>query len=460
MRTIGLDLAVVGNHKAVVLDDATNSFVGHVMTVSSQPHDLDLLLGLARLGCPASPLRVVMEPTSWAWFPVAVYMSRHDVPVYLMKTQQVACLRKVYTGHAKSDRIDARVLARLPLVNPEHIHPLTLTDTDTLACQRGCRELDRLMRTITASRNRLQAIDRTVWLNLLPAVFPDEQSPALRWLRECWYNPSSIVQAGAETIAREWRASGRDLDDEGDWVPALVRVAQQVLALYGTDGRYLDLLRLQAEVQREQKALAQMEDQHHEVRLTIVRRLYRKIHRSRHLETIPGVGQDGAAVYASFIGDVQRFASLHDFRGWSGMVPNSKQSSTSEAKGLHITKAGPDLVKKFAYLDAEIARRWDPQIAAIYYDQMMHKGKHHTQAVCACATHLLDRVFAVLSEGRPYVIRDVQGNPVTKQEAADIIAAHYVVPAVVRERLTKKARRARADRRAEQTQRGKAAQAR
>ena len=35
-----------------------------------------------------------------------------------------------------------------------------------------------------------------------------------------------------------------------------------------------------------------------------------------------------------------------------------------------------------ADLDAEIARRYDPQIAAIYYDQMMRKGKHHKQAVC------------------------------------------------------------------------------
>ena len=42
-------------------------------------------------------------------------------------------------------------------------------------------------------------------------------------------------------------------------------------------------------------------------------------------------------------------------RGWSGMVPNSKQSSQSESKGLHISQAGPDLIKKFAFLDADEA---------------------------------------------------------------------------------------------------------
>lgn len=191
MRTIGLDLAVAGAHKAVVLDDTSNRFVTPVLTISPRPGDLDLLLQHARAGAEAEPLRVVMEPTGLAWFPVAVYMARHDVPVYLVKSQQVSDLRKVYSKYAKSDRIDARVLARLPLVNPEGVHALTLTTPDTLACQRGCRELDRLMQAITASRNRLQAIDRAAWLGLLAAVFPDQQSAALCWVREQWYNPSS-----------------------------------------------------------------------------------------------------------------------------------------------------------------------------------------------------------------------------------------------------------------------------
>ncbi len=38
----------------------------------------------------------------------------------------MADLRRYYKRHAKSDRIDARVLARLPLVNLEHLHRLRL----------------------------------------------------------------------------------------------------------------------------------------------------------------------------------------------------------------------------------------------------------------------------------------------------------------------------------------------
>lgn len=95
----------------------------------------------------------------------------------------------------------------------------------------------------------------------------------------------------------------------------------------------------------------------------------------------------------------------------------------ARAKAIRITKAGPDPVKKYSYLDADVARQWDPQIAALYHDQMVNKGKHHTQAVCACATHLLDRVRVILLEDRP--------------------------PEKVRRRNNKRARRERAERRAE-----------
>lgn len=140
------------------------------------------------------------------------------------------------------------------------------------------------------------------------------------------------------------------------------------------------------------------------------------------------------------------------------MVPASAQSAESSAKGLHITQAGPDLVKKFAYLDAEIARRWDPQMAAIYYDQIMNKGKHHKQAVCACATHLLDRVFAVLRGERAYEVRDVDGTPVTVKQAQAIIAERYTVPQEVRHRTTKRYRQEHMDRQAERHRKGQGAE--
>jgi hypothetical protein len=79
-----------------------------------------------------------------------------------------------------------------------------------------------------------------------------------------------------------------------------VALAQQVLGLYGTEGLYLNYPDLQAEVLREQARLVAAAAAHHTLRLHTVRPRYRQLHPSRHLETIHGVGQDGAAIFASF----------------------------------------------------------------------------------------------------------------------------------------------------------------
>ena len=105
---------------------------------------------------------------------------------------------------------------------------------------------------------------------------------------------------------------------------------------------------------------------------------------------------------------------------------------------MPITQAGPALIKKFAYLHAQIARRWDAHMAAIDSDQLVNKGKQHTQAVCACATHLLDRVLVVLREDKAYELRDVDGTKVSVEQAQAILAQRYTVPQAARRRTTKR----------------------
>jgi transposase len=459
MRTVGVDLSAKGEHKAVIVDEA-GRFVSPVFRFSTAPASLQRLLEMTQENNPDQQVQAVMEPTGMAWFPVAVFLLRNGVSIYLVNSQQVADLRKYFKKHAKSDRIDARVLAKLPVVDEEKLHRLELSNAETLACQRGCKQLERLMKQRTACQNRIIALDRFAWPGLEEAVFPDLFSCAALWFREHWYSPRRVCQAGAEAIRQEWCSSGLDSKDSGEWIRYLVQLAEQILEIYGKDCAYLDYELLQDEAIREQEYFAFMEEMHHRLLLKTVRPLYRQLHPSRNLETIPGVGQDGAAVYLSFIGNPKRFHGLRELRGWSGMVPNSKQSANSQASGLKITQAGPGLIKKFAFLDANAARQCDPQIAALYYDQMVHRGKHHVQALCTCSAHLLDRVGVVLREDRPYQLQDVDGTPITPERARQIIAERYTVPEEVRKRNSKARRRERMETQAEKKyKRGKAAPA-
>jgi hypothetical protein len=50
---------------------------------------------------------------------------------------------------------------------------------------------------------------------------------------------------------------------------------------------------------------------------------------------------------------------------------------------------------------ADTARKQDPQLARIYYTQMVERGKNHLGAVCVVAAALAERAWAVMDRGMP-----------------------------------------------------------
>jgi transposase len=208
MRTIGIDLGVKGDHKAIVVDER-GGFVSPLITFRTTPASLQRLLETAKPKHLQGELQAVMEPTGMAWFPVAVFLARQGVGVFVVNAQQVADLRRYYKKHAKSDRIDARVLAKLPIVNEEQLHRLELPSAIALACQRGCKQLDRLMKAHTATKNRLLALDRFAWPGLEQTVFADPFGSAARWCCvDCWARCSGgLPAAGPGTWPPSWTGS-------------------------------------------------------------------------------------------------------------------------------------------------------------------------------------------------------------------------------------------------------------
>ena len=103
-----------------------------------------------------------------------------------------------------------------------------------------------------------------------------------------------------------------------------------------------------------------------------------------------------------------------------------------------MSKAGSSLLRTTLVRAADHARKQDPQLARIYYVQMVERGKDHLGALCVVAANLAERAWAVMNRGMPYVICDTDGRPVTPDEAKAIIAEHWTVPAEVRARRRSK----------------------
>ncbi len=122
--------------------------------------------------------------------------------------------------------------------------------------------------------------------------------------------------------------------------------------------------------------------------------------RARLLRTIPGVGWQLALTFAVEIGDVSRFPSARKLVGYSGLVPRVNQSGESSRTG-RLSRAGSPLLRWAAVEAAQHA--WRPQNPwhRLYVDVRARHG-HGNAAKSAVARKVLIAVWHVWSRQEPF----------------------------------------------------------
>ena len=120
-----------------------------------------------------------------------------------------------------------------------------------------------------------------------------------------------------------------------------------------------------------------------------------------------------------------------------GLSPKASETGDTDRKGQPCPRPGRRCCAPRSCRRRH-ARKQDPQLARIYYVQMVERGKNHLGALCVVAANLAERAWTVMKRDMPYVICDTDGAPVTPDEAAAIIAEHCTVPAEVRARRRNK----------------------
>ena len=451
--SVGIDLHK-GQHRAHCLDEKAQSC--DAFSFQTTPEGLSTLEHHV-FRDRAKPI-VVFEPAGLTWLVVAAYLrSRHpECRVVRAKGQKVAALRRYLRGPVKSDRIDAFTLAKMAFIDPERLDEVYLAPAQVHALQRLTRQRKHLEDQITTHKKRIGSIVD----GYLPGVrqaFTHPWSVQVRAFLHSQINPFAVVRAGEAALCRfleEAKPGARCTRAESHLV---YNACQNILTLQSlcaaagmtNEDFFIDL---QGEIDRE---LRLMEGEEAETKALDrrIEELYRQIHPSDNLRTIPGVGEHTAPVFVANIGDPKRFPGQSEFANWTGVVPAAKQSSNAESKGLRMTKAGPATVKWALYQAAQIGRRWDPQLALVYYRQMANHGKNHKQAMGAVMSHIAARVFTVLRQDRPYELRDTDGHPITMIAAKSLITAKYQVPEAIRQER----RKGRGKKAASQTKRGIAA---
>ncbi len=430
-RLVGIDLGIASAHTVRVLDESGQTIAKRKAwpTVESLSEIEHAAMAGAVEG---TRLEVVIEPTGPAWLPIAVFFSDRGHVVHRVSSAKASDLRKFFSRHTKTNGVDADTLARLALVDPAGLRPLVLPDAQRARLDRRVRACDRLTQAASQHKVRIKDLVR----QLLPMTpLTGDLGVADLAVLERYANPNALTKLGAKrltSLIAKASHNHQGAERAAEWIAA----AQASLELYASNPAvaFTDLADEVASEVRLLRAVQAELTTHAADREAA----YRRVDPARLARSLPGLAEVGGPNVAAIMGDPARFGSGKQFRSFTGLVARTSETGDTNRKGQPMSKAGSGLLRTTFVRAADTARKQDPQLARIYHQQMVERGKDHLGALCVVAANLAERTWVVMRRATPYVIRDSDGTPVTPAEAKAIIADRFTVTAEERVRRRSK----------------------
>jgi transposase len=448
-RSIGIDLGITSLHKAVILGSEGRQ-IGKVISFDSSLEGYDRLLEASLLGEDTQSkdtqpkLKFIMEPTSTSWIGLSAYLISQGHEVYLIKPQKSADLRRFYHRHIKSDRIDAKAIAKLPIVDPDGLNPLEMSDPNIYSLYRLSLERDRLARENEGDKKRLKTIFNMVIPKLFQAMGSWQFSLGAKALVREYANPFKVIELELNGLKEFMEKHAH-----GSLAPELPQrvfdACQSACQLYGqlqAEGQIpFDYEQIQREVRRKLDIIQYRQEQIKEIEKEM-KGYYAKVDPQEALLSVKGFGLVIASALIGALGNIGRFRNAKAIVSYCGLAPRKKQSGNTDRQGMPLTKAGKRIVKKYLHLGGEVARQWDPQLANIYF-RLRKAGKPHNKAMGAVSAHMATRAYAVLkkvyqteqgqAKGKDvqkvrYELRDPDGKAISSKKAKEMIQQKYQLP--------------------------------
>ncbi|MEM8621483.1 MAG: transposase [Actinomycetota bacterium] len=148
----------------------------------------------------AVEVMVLMEPTRNAWVPLAEWFRRHGATVVIVPSERSADLRHYMSKHTKTDRLDAELLARLPVLHPEGLHPAEhLGPGDPL--KRAVKIRAGLVHRRSTSMHRLDSLLEILGPRWTDTLGTRMTQTTFKFLT-LYANPHQVKRLGAERLAR------------------------------------------------------------------------------------------------------------------------------------------------------------------------------------------------------------------------------------------------------------------
>jgi transposase len=384
--TVGVDIGKVA-HQAAAFDRAADRLLGRLQFPVSRAGFERFATFLARLAATPSDLLVGLEATGHYHLTLAAFLVERGYPVVFVHPGRASQFRRAAGHHAKTDRIDAQLLARFIAVDA----PAPLTP-DALALV-GLRELTRfraeVVRDRTAAVNRLHAAIDQAFPEFLH-VFRKVTTQTALTLLVAYPTTAALAAADPAVLtAVAEKTSRRQV--RGAQIATLQEQARASVGLrdgaaLGTEIRVLArrILGLNEEIAQAEETIA----------AEFAALGYTP-------EQFPAGGPVALATILAEAGDIRRFPSAKRFLAHFGWCPRDRQSGQYKQTHPRLAKAGNRNVRQVIWMLAVgIVRHPGP-----YHDYFVGRtaaGKNKMDSLIAVGRKLLTTIYAIVKTGRAY----------------------------------------------------------
>ena len=394
MYYCGIDVA---KHKhAVVLLDEHGQAKRPVFMTENTRSGMDYLLDELK------PFRqdicIGLEATGHYWLSLYDVLTRQGYSVVVLNPLQISAYRRSGVRKVKNDKTDAAWIADFVRISNRSA---SQRDIPTLM---QLRELSRfrfwLSEQIGDCKRKL--------LTILDRVFPEYES-----LFSSVFVHSSKAMLQEAVSAQEF--ADFDLQEMTDLLrktsrgnfgeQKAIQIKEQAKQSIGI-GFLTDAARVEMHCLLNQIEL--LEEQEKEVE-TGLETLMNVI--PQYITTIPGIALPTGAAILAEIGDISRFESEEKLIAYAGIDATVHQSGQFNASKMHMSKRGSPYLRLALWQAASMAIRHNEELKE-YYRKKRAEGKAHGTALGAVCRKLLIRVYVILKQNRPYLVREsAHSNP-------------------------------------------------
>lgn len=393
MYYLGIDVSKA-SHQCVVLD-ANGETTGKPFSVQSSKDDFaKLVKKLSELNIPKADLIIGLEATGNLWENIYTFLKELSFKVIVLNPYQTRKFHEVTLKKAKTDSIDALVIAGL--LRSGCASGSYIPDDAIQSLRDLTRLRDSYLGDVKNYKRKAYSLLSLVFPEFLNLVKDPFNIVCTEMLLK-YQTASDFKNARPKELLKIARShQGNNFDET--WAQKLIRAAED--SIYSGKASRARGLVLKSLVQNIKSLKEQMELLENEIQNLLKPDNNSSNNGVDNLLSIPGVGAKTVAVFLAEAGDIKRFARCKDFIGFVGLYPRIEQSGSSLNKARLTTK-GSRLLKHALYLASVASLIHNPYLKSVYNDKVS-QGKSAKEAIIVVTRKLASIMYSMLKNGTAY----------------------------------------------------------